>query len=50
MSMMTSQILEFQDSRKAQKPKYLEIETLLFLQIVCFLIVSLYIRTNYVGK
>ena len=33
MSMMTSQILVFKDSRKTQKPKYYENKTLFFLQI-----------------
>ena len=31
--LMTSQILKFVDLRKTQKPRYLEKETLLFLQM-----------------
>ena len=31
--MMTSQVLKFVDFRKTQKPRYLENETLYFLQI-----------------
>ena len=33
MPMIMSQILQFEDSRKMLKPKYLENETLFFLQI-----------------
>ena len=33
MSVMASHILEFEDSRKSQKPKYFENETLFFLEI-----------------
>ena len=33
MSMMVSHILEFEDSRKSQKRKYFENETLFFLEI-----------------
>ena len=34
---MTSQILQFVDFTKTQKSKYLEIETLLFLQVKKFI-------------
>ena len=37
MSIMTSQILQFVDFTKTQKSKYLESETLLFLQVKKFI-------------
>ena len=37
MSIMTSQILQFMDFTKTQKSKYLESETLLFLQVKKFI-------------